>query len=226
MSAPAPTPTPTPTPPVATSRGAQVALVVFLVVLVGLLALRGYGNRLGARSTEPAPADLIDLNTAEQSEIAQVPGVGPKLAEAIVDHRRLHGAFKSVDDLKSVRGVGPVTFEKVRNHFRVSALSQPRSVMVSPSPEPLGAAAGPVPAPAPRPVASGVKKIQPGEPPIDVNTAPAEELQRLPGIGPVTAQAIITARERAPFRSVEDLDRAKGIGPKTLEKVRPFVVVK
>src|SRR5438046_10666822 len=85
----------------ATSRGAQVALVVFLAVLVGLLAFRGYGNRLGARPTEPAPTDLIDLNSADPSEIAQVPGVGPKTAEAIVDHRRLHGPFHAVDALRT-----------------------------------------------------------------------------------------------------------------------------
>ena len=201
----------------ATSRGAQVALGVFLAVLVGLLAFRGYGNRLGARPTEPAASDLIDLNTAEQSEIAQVPGVGPKMAEAIVDHRRLHGPFKSVDELNDVRGLGPVTFEKVRNHFRVT--------MVQPQP-PGEVSSSPSPMPAPRPIGGGPKKIQPGEPPINVNTASEMELQRLPDIGPVKAQAIVAARASGPFQSVNDLDRVKGIGPKTLERLRPFVVVK
>ncbi len=203
------------------SRGAQVALCVFLVVLVGLLAFRGYGNRLGARPTEPAAVDLIDLNVADQQELAQVPGVGPKLAEAIIDHRRLHGSFKSVEELKNVRGVGPVTFERIRGQFRVGPL--PRSLTAdtpaSPNPQP------PAPAPAPR-SASGSKKIQPGEPPINVNTATADELMRLPGIGPVMAQNIITSRTAAPFQTVNDLDKVKGIGPKTLEKLRPFVVVK
>jgi competence protein ComEA len=227
MSAPAPIPSPTPN--ATDSRGAQVALGVFLAVLIGLLVFRGYGTLFGARPAEPAQPDLVDLNTAEQSEIAQVPGVGPKVAEAIVEHRRRHGPFKSVDELKSVRGVGPATFEKIRNHFRVSLQSQPRSAeaeapQAQPSPQPL--APPPAPAPPPRPIAGGVKKIQPGDPPIDVNAATAEELQRLPGIGPVTAQAIIAAREQSPFRSVEDLDRVKRIGPKTVEKLRPFVVVK
>ncbi len=76
------------------SRGAQVALGVFLAVLLGLLAARGYGSRFGARPTEPASADLTDLNTADQAELAQVPGVGPKMAEAIADHRRVHGAVQ------------------------------------------------------------------------------------------------------------------------------------
>src|SRR5262245_608631 len=138
-------------------RGAQVALVLFLAVLVGLLAFRGYGTVFGARPTEPAPADLIDLNTAEQSELAQVPGVGPKLAEAIVDHRRLHGAFKSVDELKTVRGVGPVTFEKIRNHFRVGELPKQPAVEAPASPNHPQTPARPAPAPRP---ASNSKKIQ------------------------------------------------------------------
>jgi competence protein ComEA len=42
----------------------------------------------------------------------------------------------------------------------------------------------------------------------------------------VTAQNILTARVDRPFSSVNDLDRVKGIGPKTLEKIRPYVIVK
>src|SRR5215212_89928 len=62
--APPPTPVPAapaPTPPPHTSRSAQVALVAFLVVTLGLLAFRGYGAWLGARPTDtPRPA-LVDL---------------------------------------------------------------------------------------------------------------------------------------------------------------------
>jgi competence protein ComEA len=212
----------------APSRGAQVALGVFLAVLLGLLAVRGYGNRFGARPTEPAVADFVDLNTADQAELAQVPGVGPKMAEAIVAHRQVHGPFRSVDELKNVRGVGPVTFEKVRPHLRASSMpgAPPGEITSTSFSSPLGGpqAAAPQVPPAAKPV--GVRKIQPGEPPINVNTASAEELQRLPNVGPVTAQAIITARTAQPFKTVDDLDRAKGIGPKTLDKLRPFVVVK
>jgi competence protein ComEA len=233
MSTPTPPPTPAPVPaapaaPAATPRGAQVALGTFLAVLIGLLALRGYGGSLGARPTEPVPAaDLIDLNTADQKELAQVPGVGPKMAEAIVDHRRAHGPFKSVDELRTVRGVGPITFDRVRNQFRVSSPPPVAVVEVPASPQPPALAPAPAPAPVPahRPAASGAKKIQPGDPPINVNTATADELQRLPGVGPVMAQAIIAARAAAPFQSANDLRKVKGIGQKTLDKLRPFVAV-
>jgi competence protein ComEA len=73
--------------------------------------------------------------------------------------------------------------------------------------------------------AGGVRKIQPGEPPIPINRASNAELQRLPNVGPVLAQRIILARSERPFTSLEDLRRVPGIGPKTLEKLRPFVII-
>lgn len=189
--------------------------------MLGLLAFRGYGARLGARPTEQAPAARVDLNRADRAELEQVPGIGSEKAKAIDSHRKLHGPFKSIDDLRGVQGFGPATLDAVRPYLRVDAPPEQPPL----DPEPLVLArkpTTPTPAPPPRPSA-GIRKIQPGEPPIDVNSASAEELQRLPGIGPVTANAIVAAR---PFKSVEDLDRVKGIGKKTLDKLRPFVVVK
>jgi competence protein ComEA len=187
---------------------------VFAAVLFGLLVYRGYGNRLGARPTEPAAARL-DLNSAERAELEQIPGVGPKLAQAIHDHRR-EKPFRSVDELRDVKGVGPATFDKVRPFLRIDAQPTPAA---SPDPDP------PIlerKKPTPDPPRAGSRKLQPGDPPVNANTASEAELQRLPGIGPVTARNIVAAR---PFRSVDDLDRVKGIGPKTMAKLRPFVVV-
>jgi DNA uptake protein ComE-like DNA-binding protein len=58
---------------------------------------------------------------------------------------------------------------------------------------------------------------------VDVNHADADELGSLPGIGPVIAARVIAAR---PYRSVEELERVRGIGPRTLEKLRPRVIVR
>lgn len=205
MNAPQPNPNPD-----AHSRRAQVVLGAFVALLVVLLAVRGYGPRLNARPTDHTRAiDRTDLNSADVSQLEQVPGIGPKTARAIAEHRDAHGPFGSVENLLDVHGVGPATYEKVRDHLRAGS-------------------AQPAPAaqqPAARPTASGVRKLQPGDAPINVNTATADDLMRLPGVGPVTAQAIVSARAAAPFRKVDDLDRVRGIGPKTLDKLRPFVVV-
>lgn len=60
---------------------------------------------------------------------------------------------------------------------------------------------------------------------IDLNTADATALQTLPGVGPVTSEAIIAHRETQPFGSVDDLLLVKGIGPKTFESLKDLVSV-
>ena len=62
--------------------------------------------------------------------------------------------------------------------------------------------------------------------PVDLYTADLEQLDTLPGVGPVTAQAIFDYREEnGPFQSVDDLVNVYGIGEKTVEKLREYVVV-
>ena len=61
--------------------------------------------------------------------------------------------------------------------------------------------------------------------PLDLNRATAADLELLEGIGPKRAAAIVRERSRRPFASVDDLVRVSGIGPKTVDRVRPFVVV-
>jgi len=60
---------------------------------------------------------------------------------------------------------------------------------------------------------------------IQINQASAAELQSLPGIGPVKAQAIISYRQQHPFRRNEDLMQVRGIGPKTFEQLRDRITV-
>jgi competence ComEA-like helix-hairpin-helix protein len=63
--------------------------------------------------------------------------------------------------------------------------------------------------------------------PLDLNTATAEQLEKLPGIGPTTAKAIVRFREKAgPFRRVEELLAVRGITKARLEKLKPHLTVK
>lgn len=60
---------------------------------------------------------------------------------------------------------------------------------------------------------------------ININSASARDLERIPGIGPAMSQRIIERRRQRPFTSIEDLMDVKGIGQRTLEKMRPFISV-
>ncbi|MCY4174972.1 MAG: ComEA family DNA-binding protein [Acidimicrobiaceae bacterium] len=63
-----------------------------------------------------------------------------------------------------------------------------------------------------------------GSAPMDVNTATASQLERLPGVGPALAAAIVEHRgQRGPFASIDRLDDVSGIGPAKLEQIRPLV---
>jgi competence protein ComEA len=64
-----------------------------------------------------------------------------------------------------------------------------------------------------------------GEGVVNIQTASVEELQRLPGIGPAKAQAIVEFRARAPFRRVEEIMRVRGIGRATFRRLRPMLTV-
>lgn len=61
--------------------------------------------------------------------------------------------------------------------------------------------------------------------PVNLNTATAEQLEALPGVGPVTAQAILDWRSQHTFARVEQLQEVDGIGPKTYAKLAPLVTV-
>ena len=61
---------------------------------------------------------------------------------------------------------------------------------------------------------------------VDINTAGATELERLPGVGPTLARRIVEDRSaHGPFQTPEDLQRVPGIGPKTYESLRAYATV-
>ncbi len=61
---------------------------------------------------------------------------------------------------------------------------------------------------------------------VFLNTATQEDLEQLPGIGPVIANRIIKYREEKGFSSLEELTKVKGVGQKTIEKLKPYLKLK
>lgn len=63
----------------------------------------------------------VNLNTATKDELIALPGIGPAKAQAIIDYRTAHGPFKSVEELKDVKGIGAKRFEKLKPELTVTA---------------------------------------------------------------------------------------------------------
>jgi competence protein ComEA len=217
-------------------REAQWAAAALVVAAALLLAANAWGlNSFWARPAALDEGDSccyrVDLNQATIAELMQIPGVGPKLAERIVEYRREHGGFRNVQDLRNVATVGPKTYQRLLHWVCVDGISAEPAPQVVPPPVKEKAAAGPArDQPVPRKPAAAkaqvkkTKKIYKG-PKLNINTATVDQLMQIDGIGPKKAQAIVTARTIRPFQSIDDLRRAKGIGPKTLAKLRPHVTL-
>ena len=226
--APPPVAQPTPPPGHAWPRVAQLAAALLLGAALALLAVHAWGTlRWGSRPTDldpgRTPAHRIDLNRADHAELLQLPGIGPGLAKRIVTYRRDNGRFHSVEDLRHVPGIGPATLARIKPWVRVADEAEepdpdPDTVALKPS------AAAMKLAPAP---ATGKKGGEALAEPLDLNTASAADLRKLPGIGPKLSQAIVDEREKGAFKSVDELHgRVHGIGAKTLDKLRPYVTVR
>jgi competence protein ComEA len=78
-----------------------------------------------AADAKPAPSAKINLNTATAEQLSEVPGVGPKLAARIVEHRQKEGSFRAVAELLNVKGVGEKNLVKLQGYLVVGDASRP-----------------------------------------------------------------------------------------------------
>ena len=120
------------------SKRDQIALAV-----IALLILAGWGVRLTVlrrpgpdepiliQNAVPVPEAFgesgspdrvfIDINTASAAELETLPMIGPAKAERILDYREVHGQFRNIDDIMDVAGIGPATFDSIKDVITVTA---------------------------------------------------------------------------------------------------------
>ncbi len=150
----------------------------------------------------PSPDEgCTNVNTATAIDLQRVNRIGPVRSQAIIDHRSQNGPFKSLGDLTQIRGIGHATLE----NFRIAGFCVQESTHYR---ERANLPASDTPT---QDQASTNSSC------LDINTADADELQRVKGIGSVKAQTILDFRNsRGAFRSLNSLLEVRGIGPATI----------
>jgi competence ComEA-like helix-hairpin-helix protein len=155
--------------------------------------------------------------------------VGLTLARTIVADREAHGAFGSLEALDRVPGIGPGLLAAIRDQVTFSAAGRlGDSATRGRLPVEFGGlpTSDPIPQATPESPLAGRSRpavTSPSRPaePLDLNTATAAELERLPFVGPYMAQQIVAYRSRhGAFPAVDSLVKVPGIGPATLAKIR------
>ena len=173
----------------------------------------------GTASAAAPKKALVDLNTASQKELEELPGVGEATAKKIVAGR----PYSSVSDL-SKAGVPEKTISKISKMVTVSGGASAAAPAAKPAAPAAAPAAGAKSAASEK--SSKMEKSAPASmagaasgAKVDLNTASEKELEDLPGVGPATAKKIIAGR---PYSSAADLSRA-GVNASTISKISPLV---
>lgn len=162
----------------------------------------------------------LDINSASQAEIEALPGVGKKTAEDIVARR----PFTSVEQLQDIKGIGQGKYNKIRNLVTIGAASaamQPSATKPSAS-QPSLTPSSPAASSRTYRNEQTINSDKPAVDKVSLNQATQEQLEALPGIGPVKARAIIQAR---PFNNIEDVMKIRGIKEGTFVKIKDRIIL-
>lgn len=219
------------------TRGERLAVLLLTALIIAGGGVAWWRTQAARRVAEVA-ATAVDVGSAAAARAGggsvagdggrDVPLVRPAAAELIAVHVagavRRPGLYRlpagsRVDDAVAAAG-GPAPGAALDSVNLAAVLRDGQKVTVG---RLRAASGGGGAAPG-----GGAPAAPPDEPPwpIDVNSASAAELERLPGVGPVIAGRIVEYREaNGPFKGVDDLLAVRGIGPRTLEQLRPYVTV-
>lgn len=76
-------------------------------------------NKESNEKEETEKSGIVNINTASQSELMTLSGIGDTKAKAIIDYRNTNGAFKKIEDLLNVNGIGDAIFEKIKDYITI-----------------------------------------------------------------------------------------------------------
>jgi competence protein ComEA len=92
---------------------ARILMAVLAAMALSTVAAGAQGKAPAPKTTASATAP-VNLNTATAEQLATIPGVGPRMAERIIDYRQKNGGFKKLEDLMNVSGIGEKNFLKMK----------------------------------------------------------------------------------------------------------------
>jgi competence protein ComEA len=165
--------------------------------------------------------ERINVDTAPAVELARLPRVGLRLAKTMVADRAEHGPFGSLVGLDRVAGVGPGLLKILAPHVSFSGAGPQEIAAASAGRQPESPAADPS---CPK---AGAPPSSCRAAPLDINSASAQELDALPGIGPARARAIVRYRqEHGPFTGPESLLQVPGMARSAVNRLADRIYVR
>jgi competence ComEA-like helix-hairpin-helix protein len=106
-------------------RFSKKEIIVLSVLIIALIAINAVNfinrRKLGKNLTLVVEEGLapISLNSAETSDLEDLPGIGPALAERIIAFRTKRGGYRDLNELKNVKGVGEKLYQKIRPFIKL-----------------------------------------------------------------------------------------------------------